>query len=124
MKRGIDFTFDVEKEITFRLKVKGFTPSRPAPACSNHDSPAFSDCGDDADFEDVAPFIVVKAKAWNTVDGRMQYVEIEKAIPIPDEIWLAIQDDFFPDIDAAGEDEAADYEDRRADYMRDVMMDR
>ena len=28
-----------------------FTPSRPAPACSNHDSPAFSDPGDGAECE-------------------------------------------------------------------------
>ncbi len=28
-----------------------FTPSRPAPVCSNHDSPAFSDQGDAAECE-------------------------------------------------------------------------
>lgn len=28
-----------------------FTPSRPAPACSNHDSPAFSDPGDGAELD-------------------------------------------------------------------------
>ena len=28
-----------------------FTPSRPAPPCSNHDSPAFSDSGDPADID-------------------------------------------------------------------------
>lgn len=28
-----------------------FTPSRPAPPCRNHDSPAFSDSGDPADIE-------------------------------------------------------------------------
>ena len=30
-----------------------FTPGRPAPVCSNHDSPAFSDCGDAALIEDI-----------------------------------------------------------------------
>ena len=28
-----------------------FTPGRPAPNCSNHDSPAFSDSGDDMEFD-------------------------------------------------------------------------
>lgn len=28
-----------------------FKPERPAPACSNHDSPAFSDSGDPADID-------------------------------------------------------------------------
>ena len=28
-----------------------FTPSRPAPSCSNHDSPAFSDPGDGAEID-------------------------------------------------------------------------
>ena len=34
------FTADIE-----------YTPARPAPACSNHDSPNFSDCGDDEEIE-------------------------------------------------------------------------
>lgn len=28
-----------------------FTPARPAPPCSNHDSPAFSDSGDSAELD-------------------------------------------------------------------------
>jgi len=28
-----------------------YTPARPAPVCYNHDSPNFSDCGDDEEIE-------------------------------------------------------------------------
>jgi hypothetical protein len=34
------------------IQVKGFTPTRPAPPCNNPDSPLFSDCGDDPEFDE------------------------------------------------------------------------
>ena len=37
---------ECDEEIEFRFK-----PERPAPACSDHDDPRFSDCGDDFDME-------------------------------------------------------------------------
>ena len=41
-------------EIVF--KVTGFKPARPAPPCSNPDSPAFSDCGDDGESGDIEAY--------------------------------------------------------------------
>jgi hypothetical protein len=38
-------------EIDIRCEVTSFTPPRPAPICSNHDDPKFSDCGDDGFLE-------------------------------------------------------------------------
>lgn len=42
----------IETEITFRCRVTAdYSPGRPAPPCSNPDSPAFSDSGDPSECE-------------------------------------------------------------------------
>ena len=46
-----DFILKNDEEVTIFIEVCHFTGSRPAPACSNPDSPAFSDCGDDCDYD-------------------------------------------------------------------------
>lgn len=48
----MNFTFEIEYE-DFKViaEIEDFHPSRSAPNCSNPDSPAYSDCGDDAEFD-------------------------------------------------------------------------
>lgn len=50
MKNKTNFTFDYD--LHCEVIVDGFTESRPAPACSNPSDPSYSDCGDDAEFDD------------------------------------------------------------------------
>ena len=47
----INFDFKTNFELDVEVSVEGFTPSREAPACSDHDSLRYSDCGDDAEFD-------------------------------------------------------------------------
>lgn len=39
--------YDHPFELDFKIRIDTYSPERPAPACSNHDSPAYSDPGDD-----------------------------------------------------------------------------
>lgn len=43
--------FQMHHEFEFRVNVTCFTPERPAPNCQDHDSPRFSDSGDDEELE-------------------------------------------------------------------------
>ena len=42
---------ELYKEIKFYVRIDTYCPARPAPPASNHDSPAYSDPGDDEDCE-------------------------------------------------------------------------
>ena len=42
--------------------IEGYTPSRPAPACSNPSSPIFSDDGDPAEFEEIKAVLNIAGK--------------------------------------------------------------
>ena len=61
MKKGTDTYFDIPLEV----KVTGYKPSRPAPACSNPSSPKFSDSGDDCEYE---IDFVVNGKPFTTME--------------------------------------------------------
>lgn len=59
----MNFEFEIETIQDFfpslLIKVKGYKPSRPAPFASCHDSAAYSDPGDDAEFEDYRIFLTI-----------------------------------------------------------------
>lgn len=59
-RKSADFEFETTREITVRIKVKEYTPGRPAPACSNPSSPAYGDCGDDPEIGDVEIFYIAE----------------------------------------------------------------
>lgn len=42
---------EFSKEIKFYVNIDKYVPERPAPNCQNHDSPRFSDSGDDEECE-------------------------------------------------------------------------
>jgi hypothetical protein len=53
-------TIDVNFEMALHVDVEVecvFTPGRPAPACQNPSSPAFSDCGDPEEIDDLHVFL-------------------------------------------------------------------
>jgi len=53
-----NFNFHVtEGCLELNIQVEGFTPSRPAPPCSNPDDPRYSDDGDNAEWESVAVYL-------------------------------------------------------------------
>ena len=43
--------YDIEKELKFHVRIDRYRPARPAPACQDHDSPRFSDPGNDEECE-------------------------------------------------------------------------
>lgn len=62
-KKGLDFSFTTKFEIdeleyNLKIDVEDFRPSRPAPPCSNPDSPRYSDCGDDAEWNNATASLV------------------------------------------------------------------
>jgi len=76
---GEKFSFNTEidlTEIEVEVKVTHFIPYRPAPACSNPDSPKFSDSGDDEEMEYDLSFV---CRDYNKT--------IIKTIPFPDELY-------------------------------------
>ena len=57
-KDTVDFTIETtEGELDIELEVEGYRMGRDAPVCSNPDSPRYSDCGDDADWDYVNVYI-------------------------------------------------------------------
>lgn len=94
---GINFEFTMQEAFTnsdleIFIQVKGFTPSREAPPCSNHDSPAYSDCGDDAEFDDyIASLIIVSSS------GRVFF------IPLPEELHDVLEIKITEEIFKRGE---------------------
>lgn len=70
-----------------RFEMTGdFTPERPAPVCSNHDSPAFSDSGDTAEWDgpeeclicgkDINVGILLE-KAAESIERKFKYKNLE-----------------------------------------------
>jgi hypothetical protein len=85
IKDSKDFEFTDYHEFEIEIKVTGFTPERPAPACSNHDSPAFSDCGDSAEWNEVTMFFHLKKERFNVEKNKQEVVK-ELIVPVPEEI--------------------------------------
>ena len=85
IRNSKDFDFIDYHEFEIEVKVTGFTPERPAPACSNHDSPAFSDCGCPAEWSDVTMFFHLKKERFNNETNKTEVKE-ELIVPVPDEI--------------------------------------
>ena len=83
----MDLEFTIEKtDFDIEVEVKGYVPPRPAPACSNPSSPLFSDSGDDAEYE--------KLSAWLILRGHK--IKFTKALyeAFEDELWDTIQEEF------------------------------
>jgi hypothetical protein len=94
-KSQVDFTVmgydDLDVVMDLKVEIMNFHPSRPAPACSDHDSPRFSDCGDDMEF-DVHKIILI-------INDRE--IEIEGAAA--DAIYEVIEDRLNNKVENIGE---------------------
>jgi len=86
--KKFDFDFITELKLNngnfdILVQVTGFKPSRPAPPCSNPDSPAFSDCGDDPEFDDY------KAHFYFSTTEKTFFIDVpEELLDIVDEIMF------------------------------------
>ncbi len=71
--RSFPYTYMCECEATVDLTV---TPDRPPPPCSNPDSPAFSDSGDDGDVDgpDTCPRCEAKIDFDKVYEEAMEYI--------------------------------------------------
>jgi len=85
MRNSIDFSFDDYFEIDIEIKVTGFTPERPEPMCYDHDSPAFSDQGCPAEWDEVTMFFHLKKEKFNLETNKQEVVK-ELIVPVPQEI--------------------------------------
>lgn len=85
-----------------------YSPSRPAPACQNHDSPKFSDPGDDEFMEigDMA-FIII------TDDGK------KIKIPVPDALADYVAREIDGDVIDQCRDQWGGYESDMLEYKED-----
>lgn len=64
----LDYTLEIMVKGQKNAWVEGyFWPSRPAPVCSNPNSPAFSNDGDPAEVEIVGVLSEAAAEEWNPV---------------------------------------------------------
>ena len=83
----------IKEELTadVTLEITGYTPSRPAPACSNPSSPIFSDDGDPAEFEEI--------KAVLNIAGKLE-IELteDQADAIYDVFCVQIERDYLESI--------------------------
>ena len=68
--------YTVFRGYELKVKVRGYRPSRPAPACSNPDSPLYSDPGDDAEISDYDVFFAEH-------DPKTKKVHL---FPVPDDM--------------------------------------
>lgn len=81
-----------EGEVYFNVKVNvtHYSPYRPAPFCSNPDSPNFADSGDDEELEYDA-FVVVYKTEYNSKTQKVESVKVNE-FPLPDEMYEALQE--------------------------------
>lgn len=92
-----NFEFIIEKEfknsyVEIFINVKNYIPTRPAPICSNPSSPAFSDCGDDPEFEDYTANILIL-----TEQGQIFFV------PLPDDLHDVLETEIIDEIFKRGD---------------------
>ncbi len=96
--------FEYKTEITLKVKVeiKGFKPSREAPACSNPSSPLYSDFGDDAVVEDYKISAIIPEDVF--INDKWQ--SVEKEVQLSEEIETSIFDSdlFYQEIVQYGDD--------------------
>jgi hypothetical protein len=64
----MNFIFESFTDLFLVIKVYGYKPARPAPACNNPDSPLFSDCGDDAEWDSVDFYYFIDNKEYQIKD--------------------------------------------------------
>jgi len=96
IKSGFDFSMNDYVELELKIEVEDFVPGYPAPPCSNHDSPAFSDTGADSEYGDVKMFFVLEKKKWDP--EKHERVVVEKVmIPVPEPMINILINDY--DID-------------------------
>ena len=89
-----------------------YTPERPAPACQNHDSPAFSDSGDDEAIE------ITDVKFIIGPHGR-----VDALVPVPEALMAHVCDKIIDDVtdqcrDIVGRHGDADHLDVIKDTIR------
>jgi len=102
---SMDYDFDNHSGTELFLQVNDFIPSRPAPACNNPDSPSFSDCGDDAEYDEFLVHIVIRHQ------GKVFF------IPLPDDMYLLLEDELIDRIFNEGEKKYQKMLDDEYDYF-------
>jgi hypothetical protein len=86
--KKFDFDFSTELKLDngnfdILVQVSGYLPTRPAPPCSNPDSPAFSDCGDDPEFDEY------KAHFYFKTDQKTFFINVpEELLEIMEEVMF------------------------------------
>ena len=101
-------------DIYLEADVTGFHPSRPAPACSDHDSPAFSDSGDDAEADEVILYFVVEREVYD----RKEKKNINKIsrYKVPSDMTDEIFDGVWDEIVCQCEEKYFDMRENHADF--------
>ena len=79
------------------FEVMGFTCRRPAPPCSNPSSPAYTDSGDNADWEDI--FVKLRYETKHNVKA------IGHIIAVNDDVAGDLIEEYFGKIIESGEKE-------------------
>ena len=85
---SIEFTTEIELTIKLSVDVIDFLPARQAPACSNPDSPHYSDPGDDCEFD-------IKEISLISVISQTPFIKKGKSnvnidpIKFPESFWLS-----------------------------------
>jgi len=109
----LNFDFETKMEFDVCVEVEGFTPSRPAPSCSNHDSPVYSDSGDDPDFDMYTCFFIFK---HNGKQFKMEF---------PEELYNILEDKIQDEILQHGSEKSNDcMYDSTEKYLKNDVHDR
>ena len=76
--KGIDFDYEIQTETgVYLFRVTDFYPEHPAPACSNPDSPRFSDPGDPVEYECEVFYLLEDSGLMEELPERVQLAIIE-----------------------------------------------
>ena len=86
----VDVSFD--SEIYVEVEVEAVVnPGYPAPACSNHDSPAFSDPGDPGEVEEIHVFLTRKDRTGKTI--QLDITEFINTDALEEEAFECVPED-------------------------------
>ena len=109
-----------EARVYLRVYLENFEPGRPAPACSNPDSPLFSDPGDDPEWDSMQVVLVFtkKTQKMNPITNDFDEEILETEIDLPEEAYDAFEEAYLQDVI---EDAIAQYEQEMWDCECDRM---
>jgi len=72
--RHLSPDFEMEITIPVYIHLHNFMPSRPAPTCSNPDSPLYSDSGNGSEYEDISIGAYVDGKYIELPEELVEYI--------------------------------------------------